>query len=486
MILLLIRIILSVVFAMAGIGKLLDLSGAEKSVKNFGVPEKLAKSFAIALPVGELLLAFLLLFTNVSWLGALGGAVLLAVFIAAMIRQMRLGNAPDCHCFGAIHSEPVSKKSLTRNLVLALLALILVFSGWKNQGLSFAELTDQIALELIFGLALTALLGAAIFYLKKISEQQSELTRRIEVLDVAAREGVETTRADFVPPASGLPIGAPAPDFVLPGLDGREMSFENLLSFAKPFVLIFVSPSCNPCAALLPELINWQNQLRDKLEIVFISSGDPQRNLDKFESVEKNRVLLQKDRETGELFGALWTPTAVLINPDGTIGSHLAVGDAQIREIFEQIAQTETHEGMIYLKNENGAKFLGENIPDFLLPELNGETFSPENLKGKKTLITYWGLDCGWCAQLLPELRDWNKAHSSGDAPELLIVSNGDAERLRKLDLQSKVLLDKDGILLKMIGMTGTPSAILTDENGRIVSEVAVGAENIWNLLGKS
>ncbi len=482
-IILLIRIILFAVFALAGIGKLLDLAGSEKAVKEFGVPKKLAKPLSIALPVAELFIAFLLLWTTVSWFGAVLGFLLLAVFVAGMIRQLKLGNTPDCHCFGAIHSEPVSRKSLARNVVLAFLAFVLVLRGWKNQGLSFTDLSDQIALELVFGLALCGLLGAVIFYLKKISEQQTEISRRIEVLDVAARDGAETRREDFVPPTSGLPIGAPAPDFVLPGLDGREASFENLLLIAKPLVLLFVSPNCSPCAALMPELINWQNQLREKLEIIFISSGDEQQNLEKFETIAKNRVLLQKDKETGEMFGALWTPTAVLINADGTIGSHLSVGDVQIRELFEQIAQTEIADGMLYLKNENGAKFLGESVPEFALPELNGENFTPENLKGRKTLLTYWGLDCGWCAQLLPELRDWNK-NQGDNALELLIVSDGDAERLRKLDLQGKVLLDKNSELSNKIGMTGTPSAILINENAVIISEIAVGAENIWNLVG--
>ena len=42
-ILLLIRIFLFAVFALAGIGKLLDLQGSEKAVKEFGVPEDFAK-----------------------------------------------------------------------------------------------------------------------------------------------------------------------------------------------------------------------------------------------------------------------------------------------------------------------------------------------------------------------------------------------------------------------------------------------------------
>ena len=128
-VLLLIRIFLFGVFALAGVGKLLDFEGSEKAVKEFGVPKDFARIFAVALPVAELLIAVLLLPVSTAWLGVIGAFLLLAVFIGGMIWQMAQGNAPDCHCFGAIHSEPVSKKSLIRNIIFAILAFFLVARG---------------------------------------------------------------------------------------------------------------------------------------------------------------------------------------------------------------------------------------------------------------------------------------------------------------------------------------------------------------------
>ena len=142
-ILLLIRIILFGIFALAGIGKLLDLRGSEKAVKEFGVPEDLAKPFSVLLPVAEIFIAILLLFVQTSWLGAIGGFLLLLVFIGGMIFQMAKGNAPDCHCFGQIHSEPVSAKSLIRNAIFATLAFVLIVSGSENQGLSLFDSTND-------------------------------------------------------------------------------------------------------------------------------------------------------------------------------------------------------------------------------------------------------------------------------------------------------------------------------------------------------
>ena len=71
--LLTIRLGLFGVFALAAIGKFLDLKGAEKAVKDFGTPDEFAKFFAIALPFAEIVFAFCFLFTSTAWVGALGG-----------------------------------------------------------------------------------------------------------------------------------------------------------------------------------------------------------------------------------------------------------------------------------------------------------------------------------------------------------------------------------------------------------------------------
>ncbi len=82
------------------------------------MPEDLAKSFSVLLPIGEIFIAILLLFVQTSWFGAIGRFLLLLIFIGGMIFQMTKGNAPGCHCFRQIHSEPVSAKSLIRKTAI--------------------------------------------------------------------------------------------------------------------------------------------------------------------------------------------------------------------------------------------------------------------------------------------------------------------------------------------------------------------------------
>lgn len=479
--LLLIRIFLFAIFAAAGIGKLLDLKGSEKAVKEFGTPDEFAKTFAIALPFAEIVFAVCFLFTDFSWFGALGALILLLTFIGGMIYQMAQGNAPDCHCFGAIHSEPVSKRSLIRNIIFAILALFLISQGSRNQGLGFSELTNEMAIQLFLGLAVIALLGAAVYFLKKISEQQNQIMRRIEVLELTAMEGGKSVERETVTdPTEGLPIGAPAPDFALPDLNGKEVEFEHLLAKGKPMLFFFVSPNCSPCAALLPEIEIWQTELKDKVNFVFVSSGKAKENAEKFGGATYKQVLLQNDREVSLLFGAQWTPTAVLVNTDGAIASSIAAGDAAIRELIEKIKKEQE---IKFVVNGSGGN-IGEDFPEFVLPAADGKELRDADIRGKKTLVTYWSIGCGFCTHMLEELREWDKTKGA-DQPNLLLLSSGEAEAHRELDFASPIVLDDKKEVANKLGMTGTPSAVLVDENGKIASEVAVGEGKIWLLIGK-
>ncbi len=487
-ILLLVRSFLAAIFMLAGIGKLLDLEGSRKAVKDFGVPDAAAKSFALGLPIAEIIIALLLLPVSTAWFGAIGGFLLLLIFIGGMLWQMAKGNAPDCHCFGQIHSEPVSAKSLIRNAIFAILSFFLVLQGRENQGLSLLDSSNNNSegnfMSLILGFATVGLLAAVVFYLKKISEQQTQVIRRIEVLELISHEGGrEVERENLASPTDGLPIGAVAPDFELPDLNGKIVEFEHLLAQAKPMLLLFVSPNCNPCAALLPEIEAWQEELKEKLNFVFMSSGKAKENLDKFAGETLKQILLQKERETAELFGAQWTPTAVLINTDGRIASQIAAGDKAIRELVEKIKTEDLDKELIYVVNGNGNK-LGEHLPEFSNTDIFDKNITSKDFLGRKTLVTFWSQTCPHCVNMLEDLRQWDKAKGA-DEPNLLMLSDGEAEAHRDLGINSPVVLDKERKISKELGWNGTPSAVLLDEEGKIISETAIGASNIWALLGK-
>src|SRR4051794_25708998 len=126
---LVIRVLLAAVFVTAGVGKLLDLEGSRSAMRDFGVPEGLTRLTGTLLPIAELAAAVMLILKPTAQAGAVLALLLLLGFIGGISNALRKGMAPDCHCFGQIHSAPAGPETLIRNGVLAALALFAAIQG---------------------------------------------------------------------------------------------------------------------------------------------------------------------------------------------------------------------------------------------------------------------------------------------------------------------------------------------------------------------
>jgi thiol-disulfide isomerase/thioredoxin/uncharacterized membrane protein YphA (DoxX/SURF4 family) len=483
-ILLILRLVLFGVFTLAVVGKLLDLEGAQKAVKDFGVPDALATPAMWLLLLAEGAIGVLLLFSQTSWLGSTAALALLAIFLVGMLIQIRKGNGSECHCFGQIHSEPVSYKSLMRNAIFAVMALVLTVSG-QDQGVNIMQAGTS-AIQTVVLLLLLVIAVAIASYLKKIFTQQTLIMRRIEILELISNEGGSVDRAGAGDPNDGLPIGSPFPAFTLENASGEVVTLGSLLAGGTPAVMFFVSPTCEPCKALLPQISEWRGELGEKVNFVFVSSGSAQENLDKFGEFGPN-VLIQNQREVADSVRAKWTPTAVLVRQDGTIGSHVFAGDKAIAELIDSVRNGDFSDRDVYFTNSSVQTLntrIGESVPEFTLETAMGEPVSSSELRGKTTLAVFWSLTCPHCHAMIDELREWDLAKNGSD-PDLIVFSDGAAEDLQDLGLRSPVVLDAGHKVSELLGMFGTPSAVLIDETGKIKSEAAVGSPNIWALVGK-
>ena len=123
------RLCLAAVFFVAGVAKLADRSGTRQALADFDVPRRLAGPLLLLLPAAELAAATALVFPTTARWGAAGSLVLLALFVVGLTRVLRRGEAPDCHCFGQVHSKPASWATVARNFVLALPAAYVALAG---------------------------------------------------------------------------------------------------------------------------------------------------------------------------------------------------------------------------------------------------------------------------------------------------------------------------------------------------------------------
>ena len=296
--------------------------------------------------------------------------------------------------------------------------------------------------------------------------------------------------------ATGLPIGTIAPTFDLPELDGETITLDSLRARGKPVVLVFSDPGCGPCMELVPEIGRWQREYTGKLTLALISRGPVEANRNKVSEHGITHVLLQQGREVAQAYQAHGTPTAVLIRSDGTIGSVLASGAEAIRALVAGAVGLPVLKSlpMAGTANGNGGTAApkpvagpknGERAADFTLPDLSGKPTSLTHFLGSKTVVLFWNPGCGFCQQMLDDLKAWEAKPPMG-APKLLVVSTGTAEANQAMGLRSTVVLDQDFTVGRRFGADGTPMAVYIDAEGNIASDLAAGAPAVLALIGAS
>jgi methylamine dehydrogenase accessory protein MauD len=491
--LLIARLLLAAVFGVAGVAKLADRAGSRQALIGFGVPRALASPLGLLLPLAELAVSVALVSTASAWWGAVGALTLLLLFVAGIGLNLAQGRTPDCHCFGQLRSAPAGWSTLGRNAIFAAVAGFVVWQGRESPGPSIvgwvgALTTGERAVlgTLVFALGL---LAAEAWLLLQILRQNGRLVLRIEAL-----EG--TGPSASVPRQEGLPVGAPAPTFRLAGLQGEERTLDDLRAPGKPAILIFSDPGCGPCTALLPEIGRWQREHAEKATIVLVSRGALDTNRAMAAEHALTEVLLQRDREVSKAYKVFGTPSAVLVHPNGAIGSPVAAGADEIRSLVDHVAgplgarpwaaprPVPTVNGHVHEPSPGGrpvALKAGEAAPRIALPDLEGRTIHLADFGGRNTLVLFWNPDCGFCQQMLPDLKAWESRPPKG-APNLLVVSTGTVEANRAQGFRSPIVLDKDFATLRAYGADGTPSAVLVDAQGRIASDVALGDAAILAL----
>jgi methylamine dehydrogenase accessory protein MauD len=185
------------------------------------------------------------------------------------------------------------------------------------------------------------LLAAQWWFLLGLLRQNGRLVRRLEAVEGSlADAGLALTPSENgAQQRAGLPVGAPAPDFDLLDLEGEKVTLDSLRSPSRPVLLLFTDPGCDYCAELLPEVGRWQDELADELTIVLISCDDPEDNRAMSNEHGLSRVLLEDDWEVSDVYRVSGTPSAVLVEPDGTIGSFLAESTEEIEALVSQVAK---------------------------------------------------------------------------------------------------------------------------------------------------
>ncbi|MGA9773209.1 MAG: MauE/DoxX family redox-associated membrane protein [Blastocatellia bacterium] len=497
------RLFLALVFGIAGIAKAADKAGSRRAIIDFGVPKRLATLVAWCLPLAEILVAVALIPQSTAWWGACGALALLLSFTIGIGVSLARGQAPDCRCFGQIHSEPVSRVTFGRNLLLVAVAGFVIVRGKDDPGFSALDWLNDLktgeVITLILAIFISGLLVWICVLLSRLLKQQAEIIGDIESIRAVLSEDGEVLPVEHKEatlPQEGLPVGAMAPKFTLATTGGDKMSLDDLLEPGKFVLLLFAGPNCWGCKVLLPMVRAWERDYSDRLTICILSNGNLDESQDKMTRYEVSYLLMDERSKVADEYQAKWTPAAVLIHPDGRIASQNTYGDDPIREWFRDLIAS----GQLSLGSANGksasgqipqistrysVRNIGEPAPKFSLPDLSGRVVDVADLFGSPMLLIFWHPLCEFCAAMLDDLKVWEASPPAG-SPKLVLIASGEVEDTKTLneDFKSLTLLDPAFEIGPLFGTKYTPSAILIDGEGRVASSLAIGDPNVRALVG--
>lgn len=115
--------------------------------------------------------------------------------------------------------------------------------------------------------------------------------------------------------------------------------------------------------------------------------------------------------------------------------------------------------------------------PEVEYVTLDGETTSTQRLRGKVVYVIFWATSCATCIKEMPDLVKTYERYAPRGFELLAVAMEYDPPEYvvnytRKSSLPFKVVLDKDGSIAAAFGgVRLTPTAVLIDKRGRILSQ---------------
>lgn len=163
-----------------------------------------------------------------------------------------------------------------------------------------------------------------------------------------------------------VPLGTPAVDFKLPGVDGKTVSLESF-SEKKILVIIFMCNHCPYVKAVFQRLIDLQKET-ESVQLIGINSNDAERYPDdSFENMQKIAkekginfpYLFDASQETAKAYDAVCTPDIYVYGPERKLLYRGRIDDNWEQE--EKVTRRDLKEAIDYIVA--GKEVPGEQSP---------------------------------------------------------------------------------------------------------------------------
>jgi hypothetical protein len=341
---------------------------------------------------------------------AAAALLLLAAFSLTIAIAIARGRQVECRCFGRLTSGLVSWRTLARNIVLAALALAVLLANFGTPPPSLLDAVTKLqGTELVawvVGLGSLSLIALGAWGFAHLLRAHGRLLLRIEAVEhrlIGAGLGdlIEASTG----PREGLASGALAPPMTAEDVEGRPVSWSDLLQ-SGPALLLFTSPRCGACRDLPHEIKAWRQRFAGQLRLVLVSDGTAEEVRREGTDFGLPDVLVDRDLRLFHAFEAKGTPSAVLVQDNGTVGSSLASGQPAIMALLaRQAAHDEDASG----EASEIVAAPGAVLPGLPLRRLDGGSSTVGDLVREPTVVLFWNPGCGYCRSMRDDLRRWER-----------------------------------------------------------------------------
>ena len=452
----------AVLLAVSGVAKLRAKEETRDAFSALRLPGWLGRSPApVVLPFAELLLAAVLVLGS-GWVlvaGAAASVALFAAYTVVIARALRFEEPVRCNCFGALGSHDVSQRTLARNLLILLLAVL----GF---------------MAVIVGVDIYSLDGAGWGWVAMAALSAAAL-----MLSLGRGPAVEAA-------GEGQPLG------FAPRLALREVPSEKSVRLSalahehRGVVLLFVMAGCGGCERVLAQLPEWLAQVPGRTVIPVRPSGH---SLD--DPKWKELTLLHEDYGSNVAHALVgpYTPGAVELDASGAVVGSPATGEAKVRELIlrpvleagaaEAVVEEPEAPAIVEEEDDGLEDYVRAPIPDAVLLRPDGEPVTLRQLASQQAqlLVT---IDC-LCAPAREAIARVEEFQSRLPVLQVRLMPSirPSVPGTFPPEVERNAVYDYMGLAAKALGATGKAAAVLLGADGMIAGGPVSGIDEVAQFV---
>jgi len=115
--------------------------------------------------------------------------------------------------------------------------------------------------------------------------------------------------------------------------------------------------------------------------------------------------------------------------------------------------------------------------PDFTLKDPDGNAVALSDYEGKIVILNFWAVWCRYCVEEMPDFNTLDKELKESEDAVILAVNVQEPQKtvqdfIAENNLGLKVLMDEDGTVASMYGVSGYPTTFLINPDGSLYTYI--------------